>query len=129
MIKFLTIQTINMCLDPLRAGWASLCLVSVATSVFSQAARPFEAPSVNVAKNINIAIKAERLNSRVNTAYNEFGPMPTKDGKRLYFSRQGSPANIGGVEDEDIWYSEFDEGTQSWMEAINIGTPLNNSGP
>ncbi|MEX2233077.1 MAG: OmpA family protein [Cyclobacteriaceae bacterium] len=117
-----------MCLDPLKAGWVALCLASVVTSGFPQAGR-FEAPRVNVAKNINTAIKSERLNSKVNTAYNEFGPLPSKDGKRLYFSRQGSPANIGGVDDEDIWYSEFDEGTQSWMDAINIGAPLNNSGP
>lgn len=119
----------NIFLDHLKPGFLALYMASVATSGFPQATGRFEAPSVNVAKNINTSIKGERLNSRVNTAYNEFGPLPTKDGKRLYFSRQGSPANIGGVDDEDIWYSEFDEGTQSWREAINIGTPLNNSGP
>jgi hypothetical protein len=85
-------------------------------------------PSVNVAKNVNVKIHAESLEAEVNTLYNELGPMPTKDGKRLYFSREGFPGNMGGVDDEDIWYSDFDETTQSWKEAKNMGAPLNNAG-
>jgi hypothetical protein len=53
----------------------------------------------------------------------------TKDGKRLYFSRHGHPENTGGAGDQDIWFSEFDEPTQSWTDAINIGKPLNTEGP
>ncbi|MEO5601550.1 MAG: OmpA family protein [Cyclobacteriaceae bacterium] len=85
-------------------------------------------PLVRVARNINTQIQAEPLNHMVNTIYSEMGPMPTKDGKYLYFSRAGSPGNIGGVEDEDIWYSQFDEETQSWTEARHSGSPLNNAG-
>ena len=84
---------------------------------------------VNVAKNINTSIQGEPLDFVVNTPYKEFGPMPTKDGTRLYFSRQGYPGNTGGVNDEDIWYSDFDPETQSWKEAVNPGSPLNNLGP
>jgi outer membrane protein OmpA-like peptidoglycan-associated protein len=85
-------------------------------------------PIINVAKNINTSVHAEALNYLVNTIYNELGPMPTKDGKRLYFSRAGFPGNTGGAEDEDIWYSEFDEATQLWTDAKNMGPPLNNAG-
>ncbi len=84
---------------------------------------------VKVAKNINTDITGEPLDFVVNTQYNELGPMPTKDGSRLYFSRQGYPDNTGGANDEDIWYSDFDTETQAWKEAVNAGAPLNNTGP
>ncbi len=57
------------------------------------------------------------------------GPLISSSGKRLYFSRYGHPSNIGGSEDIDIWYSVFNDSTQSWGEAVNIGPPLNNNGP
>lgn len=84
---------------------------------------------VNVSKAIDTTRIAEPLNGKVNTMYVESGPMLTKDGKRLYFSRHGDPKNIGGIKDQDIWFSEFDDETQSWLEATNIGAPLNNKGP
>lgn len=119
----------NQYLPSLSACLLLLIPALVTTPTFAQATRRFEGPEVNVARNINTKVQPERLNDLVNTVYNEFGPMPTKDGKRLYFSRQGFPDNTGGAEDEDIWYSEFDEQTQSWKEAVNIGAPLNNASP
>ncbi|MGB3467137.1 MAG: OmpA family protein, partial [Cyclobacteriaceae bacterium] len=63
-------------------------------------------------------------------SYIEHSPLLSPDGKRLYFSRQYHPDNIGGVDDnEDIWYSELDPVTGEWQPAKNIGSPLNNSGP
>jgi outer membrane protein OmpA-like peptidoglycan-associated protein len=84
---------------------------------------------IKIAEQVDISVEGEQLNHLVNTPYRELGPMPTKDGKRLYFSRQGHPDNTGGEVDEDIWYCEFDDGTQSWTKAINIGPPLNSIGP
>lgn len=95
----------------------------------SQQVQPPGKSPINVAKNINPSDLAEPLDHNVNTPFMELGPLPTKDGKRLYFSRQGYPENTGGTEDEDIWYSEFDEASQSWTKANNLGPPLNNSGP
>ena len=80
---------------------------------------------INVAENIETAVVAEPLNQTINTKSLEFGATLTKDGRRLYFSRQGYLGNVGGVEDEDIWVSEFDDITQTWKEAKNIGYPLN----
>lgn len=85
--------------------------------------------AINVAPNINTDVMGQPLSHLVNSPYKELGPMPTKDGTRLYFSRQGYPENTGGAHDEDIWYCEFNEATQSWTDAINIGPPLNNEGP
>lgn len=108
---------------------AGLVIAFCAHVVNAQQADPLAGSKVNIAPNVNTSVQAEQLNFLVNTAYKELGPMPTKDGKRLYFSRQGYPDNTGGVDDEDIWYCEFDEVTQSWTEAKNIGPPLNNDGP
>jgi outer membrane protein OmpA-like peptidoglycan-associated protein len=109
---------------PSTSASLALIMVTAVTVGFSQS----DLPVINVAKNINTSVHAEALNYLVNTVYNELGPMPTKDGKRLYFSRAGFPGNTGGAEDEDIWYSEYDEATQLWTDARNVGPPLNNAG-
>lgn len=108
---------------------AGIAIVFSSLSVTLAQIIPAGGPPINIAKNINPSVTGEQLSHNVNTSYMELGPMPTKDGKRLYFSRQGFPGNTGGVEDEDIWYCEFDDITQSWGPAINAGPPLNNTGP
>ena len=99
------------------------------TNGFSQGPPAPDGLPINVAKNINTDVQGERLDHFVNSPFRELGPMPTKDGKRLYFSRQGHPDNTGGSEDEDIWYCEFDDETQDWGRDTNMGPPLNNDGP
>ncbi|HMJ70388.1 MAG TPA: OmpA family protein [Cyclobacteriaceae bacterium] len=104
-------------------------LLVVPATVLAQQADDLSGKQIKVAPNINTSVQSEALNYLVNTPYKEYGPMPTKDGKRLYFSRQGYPDNLGGVDDEDIWYCEFDDESQTWTQAVNIGPPLNNTGP
>ncbi len=71
-----------------------------------------------------------KLSDNINSPYPEMGPLVSPDGKTLYFSRRGDPKDKGGKGDlEDIWYSQWNESTQSWGEAKNIGAPLNNAGP
>lgn len=71
-----------------------------------------------------------KLDKNVNSDYSEFGPLLSPDGKTLYFSRRYDPNNLGGIKDlEDIWYSEWDDQTQNWGEAKNMGVPLNNKEP
>lgn len=85
---------------------------------------------INIAQNVNQDIQADKLSKNVNSSYIEHSPLLSPDGKRLYFSRQYHPDNVGGVDDnEDIWYSEKDPQTGEWMPAKNIGPPLNNAGP
>jgi flagellar motor protein MotB len=103
--------------------------MSAISSGFGQSDQKLGGQQINQASNIQTAVEAEPLDGRVNSAFIEFGPTLTKDGKRLYFSRQGHPKNTGGAKDEDIWYCEFNDSTQTWSEAINIGAPLNNNGP
>ncbi|MEM6642452.1 MAG: OmpA family protein [Bacteroidota bacterium] len=85
---------------------------------------------INLAKGVNSSINAEKLSTNVNSEYKEHSPIVSPDGKKLYFSRQFHPENIGGVDDaEDIWVSELDPETGEWLPAKNVGPPLNNKGP
>lgn len=104
-------------------------LAFVFSSAFAQDDHSLGGSQINIADNIETAVVAEPLSGTVNTKSIEFGATLTKDGQRLYFSRQGYAGNTGGVKDEDIWFSEFNEETQTWKEAKNIGEPLNNMGP
>jgi len=110
---------------------AILGITSILASprVVAQKDQSLGGSQIKVAQNIETSVIAEPLDSKVNSPYLEFGPTLTKDGSRLYFSRQGYAGNTGGDHDEDIWFSEFDDVTQSWKEAKNIGAPLNNDGP
>jgi len=80
--------------------------------------------------NVNNDLEADKLSNSVNSDFAERSPIVSPDGKRLYFSRQFHPGNVGGVDDpEDIWYSELDEETGEWLPAKNLGPPLNTKGP
>src|SRR5690242_10867838 len=107
----------------------SMAFLMMSYAAFCQLDQNLGGHQIRVAKMIETAVVAESLDNKVNSPFLEYGPTFTKDGRRLYFSRQYHPGNTGGEADEDIWYSEFDDATQSWKEAINIGPPLNNSGP
>ncbi|MEM8939468.1 MAG: OmpA family protein [Bacteroidota bacterium] len=85
---------------------------------------------INLAIEVNSDINAEKLSTNVNSEYVEHNPLISPDGKKLYFSRQFHPKNVGGVNDEeDIWVSELNEETGEWMPAKNVGPPLNTPGP
>lgn len=85
---------------------------------------------INLAEGVNKNLDATKLSTNVNSDYKEHSPIISPDGKKLYFSRQFHPENIGGVNDaEDIWVSELDESTGEWLPAKNLGPPLNNNGP
>ena len=80
----------------------------------------------NIDKSLSGKTK-EHLGKNVNSNYSELSPFISYDGKTLYFSRLGDPANIGGEKDYDIWYSVLNnDGT--WSQAKNVGPPLNNLG-
>lgn len=63
----------------------------------------------------------QKLNDKVNTPYNEDFPYLAIDGKTLYFSSEGHNS-MGGF---DLYKSEWDEETNSWGQAVNLGYPIN----
>ena len=81
---------------------------------------------INLAPDLDVNAKPERLSANVNSASSELGPVISPDGRTLYFSRRNYPQNIGGREDmEDIWVSRAQAGG-AWGPAVNMGRPLNN---
>ncbi len=61
------------------------------------------------------------LSQNINTTGDENFPVLTNDGKRLYFSSNGS-ASMGGA---DLFYSDYDENKKEWSKPINMGYPVN----
>ncbi len=85
---------------------------------------------IDLAKGVSRKVDAEKLSENVNSTYVEHSPIITPDGKKLYFSRQYHPDNVGGTNDpEDIWVSDWDEEKGEWKPAVNAGPPLNTAGP
>ena len=73
--------------------------------------------------------KALELNSFINTEYSEFRPAITPNGNRLYFSRAFSPDNTGRAKDpEDIFFTEYNEETESWSQSLRLPGILNTTG-
>jgi OmpA-OmpF porin, OOP family len=85
---------------------------------------------IHLAENVNPGGKAIPLNPSINSPYDDIKPALTPCGKRLYFSRHLHPNNTFGEADmEDIWYSDFDETSNTWSDPALMTGDLNNSGP
>ena len=61
------------------------------------------------------------LGTNVNTKYKESFPVYDEKNKILYFASEGH-SSMGG---SDIFTSKFDEGTQTFGPAVNMGYPIN----
>lgn len=118
------VQAVKLVIDGISVpGYNGIDAIGISTSN-----DPVEV-QIEIAENVSSSLKTEKLSDNINSEYKEMRPLVSPDGKTLYFSRQNHPENIGGTEDpEDIWFSEYDEEIDEWLEAKNIGTPLNNQG-
>ena len=68
--------------------------------------------------------EAINMGSNINTTFDEEGIFIHPNGKILFFSSMGHNS-FGGY---DIFMSVFDETTQTWAPAQNIGAPINTAG-
>ncbi|MGN6648049.1 MAG: OmpA family protein [Cytophaga sp.] len=83
--------------------------------------------TVNVSTDAALTGVSAPLGDAINSRYIEAYPIISADGKLLYFSRLGDPANVLDSTKTDIWYSNKTADGQ-WSKAQNIGRPLNNEG-
>jgi len=82
---------------------------------------------INLPKTVDTNIVKENLGPNINTEYDELSPKITADGKMLYFGREKSPDNLGGVNDvEDMWISTSSDGI-NWGKSFNPGKPINST--
>ncbi|RKX17391.1 MAG: hypothetical protein DRP35_11005, partial [Candidatus Zixiibacteriota bacterium] len=67
--------------------------------------------------------KAENLGPTINTPYNEESPFIHADGVTLFFSSKGHNT-MGGY---DIFFSTFNEETNTWSAPENVGYPISSA--
>jgi outer membrane protein OmpA-like peptidoglycan-associated protein len=80
---------------------------------------------LNLPEKVDLNVVKENAGFYVNSQYDDLSPKISADGKTLYFGRQKSPDNVGGVADtEDVWYSTTSDG-KNWTPSVNIGAPVN----
>ncbi len=83
-----------------------------------------------VADFVNPDVVSYEIPGNVNSPTPEIKPLPSPDGKYLFFSRSFHPDNVGGEDDqEDIWYSEWDASGKKWKDPVNAGKPVNTPDP
>ena len=68
--------------------------------------------------------KAKNLGPGVNSRFNEVSPCITKDGNILYFSSDREES-FGGY---DVFKSSYNNVTEQWVNAGNVGSPVNSAG-
>lgn len=73
----------------------------------------------------NELTKPINLGPNVNGPYHELAPIITSDGRRLYLTREGHPANFGTQKRQDIWFSDVDE-TGEFQPSQILPPPINN---
>ncbi|MEM6766266.1 MAG: hypothetical protein AAF824_08210 [Bacteroidota bacterium] len=83
---------------------------------------------VCISVNLLFPQEAEHISMSVNSEFEEREPIPSADGKTLYFWRRDTPFNTGGTKDPgDIWMSTMlSNGT--FTRAINMNRPTNSNG-
>ncbi len=82
---------------------------------------------INLIDSLMVKVEKENLGTKVNSAYDDLGPKVTIDGKTIFFTRNESPDNIGGIDDkEDIWFTTSTDG-ETWTASQNMGKPINSS--
>jgi Tol biopolymer transport system component len=62
------------------------------------------------------------LGPPINSVHRDFAPAISPDGRTLYFTSYNREGGYGGY---DIWYSEWQDSSQSWGELINPGPNIN----
>ncbi len=81
---------------------------------------------INLPQGLVTDVEKINLGPNVNTIYEDLAPIISSNGNTLFFGRELSTGNIGGVRDkEDIWFSVFQNGT--WSQSKNLGSPINST--
>lgn len=116
----LVISGVKVVLNPMRVkGYNQIDAIGLKAS-----SKPFEL-KINVYKDAPKEVIKENLGANVNTKGQEVAPVISIDGKTIYFTRGKFEGNVGGFEDQDVWYTTRQK--DNWEEAKNMGVPINNA--
>lgn len=67
----------------------------------------------------------ENMGDRINSSYSELAPIISADGKKLFFTRDNHPENIGLEKKQDVWFSDLEEDGR-FSKSRNLYEPVNN---
>lgn len=67
----------------------------------------------------------ENMGDRINSPYSELAPIISADGKKLFFTRDNHPENIGLEKKQDVWFSDLEEDGR-FSKSRNLYEPVNN---
>lgn len=117
------VAAVRVDLEPAKVpGWNEIDAVGISDRADSIRAE------VTLVPHMPTGLVAQNLGPRVNTEFDDFGPVIAPDGKTLYFIRTKYPQNVGGDSaGADIYSSTLLEDGR-WTYPENIGPPLNNTG-
>jgi outer membrane protein OmpA-like peptidoglycan-associated protein len=82
--------------------------------------------SLKLATEPNASVFRENLGKNINTVYIEICPVISPDGKKIYFTRENDPNNIGKTKNQDIWFSTLND-DKTWSKALIFPEPINNT--
>jgi outer membrane protein OmpA-like peptidoglycan-associated protein len=111
----------------LKSMWRSAAAVAIlavlgSSSLIAQPQSPEPDPERETPADWKV-----NLGEGINSPYSELFPVITPDENMLFFTRKGSPDNLGFStlpQDEDIWYTTKDS-TGMWTPARRLEGPLN----
>jgi OmpA-OmpF porin, OOP family len=85
--------------------------------------KPYEI-EINLADKL-YSSKAENIGENVNNVGNNYAPIISSDGKKIYFTRKNYEGNLFDSTKSEIWVTEMDA-KGIFQKAINLGEPINN---
>lgn len=71
--------------------------------------------------------RPRNLGRNVNTEVWDSQPSISPDKSRIYFA-SNRPGSVGGGDDIDIWYTDYDFEFEEWKPAVNAGPVINTTG-
>jgi outer membrane protein OmpA-like peptidoglycan-associated protein len=80
---------------------------------------------INLVENAGQERTRTKLDTTINSKYDELSPILSADGKTMYICRYNHPENV--AKGSDIWVTQLLK-NKEWSALKNIGRPLNNAG-
>ncbi|MFN8345259.1 MAG: OmpA family protein [Spirosomataceae bacterium] len=114
------ISSVKVVLNPARvSGYNQIDAIGLNATT-----KPFEL-KIRVYKDAPKEVIKENLGAGVNTKAQEVAPVISPDGKTIFFTRGKYEQNIGGPENQDVWFATRQG--DGWSGAQNMGGPINNA--
>jgi len=83
--------------------------------------------SIRLVAGVDTAQQRKLLPPTINSEYMDLLDGISPDGRTMYISRTGHPANVGSEKKSDVWVSTQDA-NGNWLPARHLGKPVNNEG-